>query len=105
MLTPAINEARTSSPFVIFAKAVSRHVLSPPFLNLFPLEDEMTTGWLPPGVIIAGARPNAAGAAAATRLAAVPVFTNSRRFTFGDITALLQSNSQFCPHFLVCAGA
>src|SRR4030095_2884400 len=85
ILTPAISASSTSSPLTIFAKAISTPVLSPPFLNLLPLAEAITMGRLLPGVIMLGAWPNARGAAAAARPTAVPVLTNSRRFTLGDM--------------------
>ena len=48
MFTPAISASSTSVPSVIIAKAFSTQVFSPPFLNLLPLADAMTTGLTPP---------------------------------------------------------
>ena len=46
MLTPAISASSTSSPLTIIANAFSTQVLSPPFLNRLPFDDETTMGLL-----------------------------------------------------------
>src|SRR4051794_23048544 len=61
--------------------AFSTQVTFPPFLNQFPLADEMTTGFTPPGAT-AGARPKRPTGAAAATPAAAPVRTKSRREIF-----------------------
>ena len=63
MLTPAISASSTSLPCVIIANAVSTQVLSPPFLNWWPLADAMTTGCAG-AVVIAGAWPAGGGCGA-----------------------------------------
>ena len=55
------------------------HVCWPPFLTLWPLADDTTTGLRFLGVIIVGAWPNAAAGDAAATAAAVVARTNSRR--------------------------
>jgi hypothetical protein len=78
MLTPVMTESSTSSPFVINEKAVSTAVMDPPFLNLFPLADEMTSGlifW----TRTAGPFPAMMSGLAATSPATALVFTKSRR--------------------------
>src|SRR4029079_5660638 len=83
MLTPAISASSTSDPAVIIWNAFSTQVCGPPFLNVLPLLDEMTTGFTLFGVITGGAWPNSVfGTAAAAAAAAVVVWTNSRRFSF-----------------------
>ena len=73
----------------ILANAISTPVLSPPFLYRLPFDEEITTGFVLPGVMTAGACPNASrGPAAAASPAAVPVITNSRRFTFRGMVFL-----------------
>ena len=44
MLTPAIRASSTSAPCVIIVNAFCTHVMSPPFLNLLPLAEAITTG-------------------------------------------------------------
>src|SRR4051794_30602517 len=44
MFTPAMSASRTSPPRVIRSKASATPVRAPPFLNLLPLADEITTG-------------------------------------------------------------
>src|SRR6186997_517023 len=96
MVTPAISASRTSSPRVIFSNAVSTHVFAPPFLNRLPFDDEITTGLMPPGVIMAGPWSNAArGVAAAARPAAVLVTTNSRRLIFRGMKSPAQVYASF----------
>jgi hypothetical protein len=77
MVTPAMRASRTSLPAVIIEKAVSTQVFVPPFLKRWPLAEEITTGLARLGVIIVGVWAEAR--TRATRLAAVPVNTNSRR--------------------------
>src|SRR5215470_7236953 len=88
MLTPAIRESRTSSPFTMRVKASSTAVRGPPFLYLFPLADDTTTGETLFGVITVGAWPKAFGAAVASTPAAVPAFTNARRLIFSAMVLL-----------------
>src|SRR5687768_12738451 len=76
MFTPAISASSTSSPRVMRRNASSTPVRGPPFLNLFPLAEAMTTG-REAEVLTAGAWPNA-GAAVATAIP-VPARTKSRR--------------------------
>src|SRR6476619_7303624 len=58
MLTPAINASSTSAlPLVIIVTAFWTQVMSPPFLNLFPFADEMTTGLADLEFVTAGACP------------------------------------------------
>src|SRR6202795_350543 len=73
MLTPAMSASSTSEPPVIIANAVSRQVFVPPFLNLLPLLEEMTTGLTLFGVIIVGACANNVPGTAAAAAAAAPV--------------------------------
>src|SRR5262245_22372662 len=83
MFTPSIRASSTSVPDVMDVKAFSTHVCVPPFLNQFPLEDEMTTGATAPAGTTAGASPYAFFPAvrrpAAAMPAAVPLRTKSRR--------------------------
>src|SRR5713226_7797323 len=78
MLTPAISASRTSPPCVICVNAFCTQVTSPPFLNLLPFAEEMTTGLAGPRRITVGPWPNIL---AATPAAAV-VATNWRRLIF-----------------------
>src|SRR6478672_7793016 len=98
MLTPAISASSTSDPWVIRTNAFWTQVTSPPFLNLLPLADEMTTGLTPPlGAITAGAcdawegwvvsARRGRGAAAASP-AAAPAIRKSRRFSVSLIVCL-----------------
>src|SRR5207247_1992424 len=83
MLTPAIRASRTSEPPVIISNARATHVRLPPFVNLLPFADEMTTGLTLFGVITVGAWPNSdLGVAAATPATPAVVRTKSRRFSF-----------------------
>src|SRR2546429_1607413 len=54
MFTPAMTASSTSSPRVIIEKAFCTQVRLPPFLNLFPLADEMTRGLTAAGISIVG---------------------------------------------------
>src|SRR6478672_6279927 len=61
MFTPAINASSTSAfPLVIMVNAFCTHVMSPPFLNLFPFADEITTGLADFELITVGACPKSA---------------------------------------------
>src|SRR5947209_20049438 len=83
MFTPATRASSTSQPPVIIENAFSTQVCAPPFLNLLPFDDEITTGFTLFGVIIVGAWPNnGLDADAAATPAAAVVFTKSRRFSF-----------------------
>src|SRR3954466_11233559 len=84
MFTPAISASSTSDPPVIIWNAFSTQVCGPPFLNLLPLLEAITTGFTLFPVITLGAWPNnvLGPAAAAAAAAAVVVWTNSRRFSF-----------------------
>src|SRR5215470_12389081 len=79
MLTPATSASRTSAPPVIIENAFSTQVCAPPFLNLWPLLDAITSV-LTPFVITAGAWPNTVFGIAAAAIPATVVFTNFRRF-------------------------
>src|SRR4051812_16966044 len=85
MLTPAMSASRTSVPPVIIENAFSTAVLSPPFLNLFPLAEAMTTGCTLFLIIVGPCAPNAGAAAAAATPAGV-VTTNSRREILSAMT-------------------
>src|SRR5438128_10021680 len=86
MFTPAIRASSTSEPPVIIENAFSTPVCVPPFLNLLPFDDAITTGLTLFGVITVGAWPNSGlDADAAATPAAVVVFTKSRRFSFRSI--------------------
>src|SRR5262245_14444184 len=83
MFTPAPSASRTSEPCEIIPKAFSTHVTVPPFLNSFPFAEEITTGFTLLGIRIVGDSPRAEPTpAVATRPAADPARTNSRRFIF-----------------------
>src|SRR5688572_7462097 len=88
MLTPAIRESRTSFPSVMSLKAVSTHVMVPPFLNWWPFPEATTTGRAVRTITL-GAWPNAL--VEASKPAAVPATTKSRRFSFSDMCELLQT--------------
>src|SRR5947209_15697790 len=61
MLTPAIKASSTSAPpCVIIVNAFCTHVMSPPFLNLFPLAEATTTGLTDFELITVGACPKSA---------------------------------------------
>src|SRR4051812_3216411 len=61
MFTPAIKASRTSAlPLVIIVNAFWTQVTSPPFLNLFPFADEITTGFTGFELITVGACPKSA---------------------------------------------
>src|ERR1044072_981700 len=61
MFTPAISASRTSAfPLVIIVNAFWTQVMSPPFLNLFPFADEITTGLADLELIMVGACPKSA---------------------------------------------
>src|SRR5262245_28433674 len=96
MFTPAMSASRTSVPDVISENAFCTAVTSPPFLNLLPLAEAITTGFTLFFVIIVGLGVGlgvgpgvvlwpSAGAAAAAATPAVVVTTNSRREIFWDI--------------------
>src|ERR1700738_621106 len=61
--TPAINAPSTSAPCVIIVNAFCTQVMSPPFLNLLPLADAITTGLTGFEFITGGDCPKAARAA------------------------------------------
>src|SRR3954452_2712316 len=76
-----MSESSTSAPCVIIVHALCTHVMSPPFLNLLPFADEMTTGFTDLFVMMFGddwAR--RLRAAVAARPAPTVVRTKSRRF-------------------------
>src|SRR5207253_8923186 len=80
MFTPAMTASSTSSPCVIIEKALCTQVRLPPFLNLFPLADEMTKGLTAAGISIVGTLLFAAREdATPTPTAALPIM-KSRRF-------------------------
>src|SRR5689334_20044649 len=81
MLTPATRASRRSAPFVRRANASATQVRGPPFLNLLPLAEAMTTGLVALGVSTVGPRACAAACfvAASVAPAAAPVLTKSRR--------------------------
>src|ERR1700736_815746 len=61
MFTPAINASRTSAPpEVIIVNAFWTHVMSPPFLNLLPLAEAITTGFADLEVFTVGDCPKSA---------------------------------------------
>src|ERR1700724_465350 len=82
MLTPAISASSTSDPWAIMVQAFCTQVTSPPFLNLLPLAEEITTGLAAGDAITAGAVPNNRPGAAARRPAPAPAMRKSRRFSF-----------------------
>jgi hypothetical protein len=79
MLTPARSASSTSSPRVRRSKASCTQVRDPPFVNLLPFAEAMTTGRAGAGVTAVGA---AARASTLPREATVPARTNSRRVHF-----------------------
>src|ERR1700726_2694063 len=82
MLTPAISASSTSEPWTIMAQAFCTQVTSPPFLNLLPLAEEITTGLAAGDAITAGASPNSERGAAAASPVPAPAMRKSRRFSF-----------------------
>src|SRR3954470_6842206 len=61
MFTPAINASSTSAfPLVIIVNAFWTHVMSPPFLNLFPFAEATTTGLADLELVTVGACPKSA---------------------------------------------
>ena len=82
MFTPAINASSTSAfSLVIIVNAFCTHVMSPPFLNLFPLADAITTGLAGFELITVGACPKSArGATASVNPPATLDFTKRRLF-------------------------
>jgi hypothetical protein len=61
MFTPAINASSTSAlPLVIIVNAFWTQVMSPPFLNLFPFAEAITTGFTGFELITVGACPRSA---------------------------------------------
>src|ERR1700688_3595120 len=82
MLTPAISASSTSDPWTIMAQAFCTQVTSPPFLNLLPLAEEITTGLAAGDAITAGASPNSERGAAAASPVPAPAMRKSRRFSF-----------------------
>src|SRR2546428_13044273 len=89
MFTPAINASSTSAPAcVIMVKAFCTHVRSPPFLNLLPLADAITTGLIDFEFIIVGAcAKRARGATATVKPTAALERTNRRLFISDQTTA------------------
>src|SRR4051794_28188106 len=81
MFTPAMSASRTSAPSVIIVNAFWTHVMSPPFLNLLPFADAMTSGLDALGLPTGGACAKRDRAAPAARVAPVVVRATSRRFT------------------------
>src|SRR2546423_6009644 len=61
MFTPAINASSTSAfPLVIIVNAFWTQVMSPPFLNLFPFAEAITTGLTGLELVTVGACPRSA---------------------------------------------
>src|SRR5436189_5712260 len=90
MLTPAIRASRTSAPPVIIWNAFATQVWLPPFVNLLPLADEMTTGLTLFGVMTVGACPKRDFGVAATTPATAVLRTKSRRLSL--LIKLLRGN-------------
>src|SRR6476659_9311049 len=80
MFTPAINASSTSEPCVIIDQAFCKQVMSPPFLNLFPLADEITTGLIDLLGVMFGVSAGSLRDAEASRVAPAVVRMKSRRF-------------------------
>ena len=80
MFTPAMSASSTSAPSVIIVQALWTQVISPPFLNLFPFADEITTGLLDLELIIFGLCARSEVEALAASVAPIVVRTKSRRF-------------------------
>src|SRR5437763_8175806 len=99
MFTPAINASRTSAlPLVIIVNAFWTHVTSPPFLNLFPFEDAITTGLSDLELVTVGACPRSArGVTANVNPPATLDCTKRRLFMLhpNHETAVC-ANPQFC---------
>src|ERR1044072_4506588 len=61
MFTPAMSASSTSAfPLVIMVNAFCTHVMSPPFLNLFPFAEAITTGLADLELVTVGACPKSA---------------------------------------------
>ena len=86
MLTPAISDSSTSSPFAIRCQASSTELRGPLFLYSWPLAEEITTGGVALRTSTLGPWPNAAAGTLAATDAAVPAFTNSRRLSLSLIS-------------------
>ena len=88
MFTPAINASSTSAPpCVIMVKAFCTQVMSPPFLNLLPLADAITTGLIDFEFMIVGdCAKNARGAIATVKPATALERTKRRLFILHPIT-------------------
>src|SRR5581483_1240406 len=81
MLTPAMPASRTSEPCAIIDHAFSTPVTSPPFLNRFPLADEITTGFAGLRSITPGPLPRATAVVPAAVAA-----TNVRRLMLIEVS-------------------
>src|SRR2546421_4801689 len=88
MFTPAINASSTSAPpCVIMVKAFCTQVRSPPFLNLLPLADAITTGLIDFEFMIVGdCAKNARGATATVKPATALERTKWRLFISDQTT-------------------
>ena len=76
MLTPAISDSSTSSPFAIRCQASSTQLRGPPFLNSWPLAEEITTGGVALRTTTLGPCANVVSETLAATVAAVPALTN-----------------------------
>src|SRR5438270_9972240 len=86
MFTPAINASSTSVPCVIRVKAFCTQVMSPPFLNLLPLADAITTGLIDFEFMIVGDCAKNARGATATVKPATALERTKRRLFISDQT-------------------
>src|SRR5438270_5117856 len=88
MFTPAIKASSTSAPScVIIVNAFWTHVMSPPFLNLFPLAEATTTGLTVLELITVGACPKSArGVTARVKPPTALDCMKRRLFMFHQIT-------------------
>src|ERR1700694_4964489 len=90
MFTPAINASSMSAPpWVIMLKAFCTQVMSPPFLNLLPLADAITTGFTDfEFIMVGGWAKSARGATATVNPAAALEHTKRRLFMSEQSTAV-----------------
>src|SRR6266446_7739022 len=88
MFTPAINASSTSAPAcVIMVNAFCTQVRSPPFLNLLPLADAITTGLIDfEFMIVGGCAKSVRGATAMVKPATALERTKRRLFMSDQTT-------------------